>query len=117
MTATIAPPRPFLATDRQVADPFPVSSAPVSSAPVSSAPVSSAPVSSEYTISETAEILDMSIECLNDLIKIGLFECRQEDGERFILRSTVLEFHRTQVRREAALNELSRWDQEMGLYD
>ena len=97
MTATIAPPRPFLATDRQVADPF--------------------PVSPEYTISEAAEILDMSVECLNDLIRIGVFECRQENGERFILKSTVLEFHRTQVRREAALNELSRWDQEMGLYD
>jgi len=97
MTATIAPPRPFLATDRQVADPF--------------------PVSSEYTISEAAEILDMSVECLNDLIRIGVFECRQENGERFILKSTVLDFHRTQVRREAALNELARWDQEMGLYD
>ena len=102
MTATIAPPRPFLATDRQVADPF---------------PVSSDPVPPEYTVSETAEILDMSVECLNDLIRIGVFECRQEEGERFILRSTVLDFHRTQVRREAALNELVRISQEMGLYD
>jgi len=97
MTATIAPPRPFLVADRQNVAP--------------------SPVSSDYTVSEAAKILDMSEECLNDLIRIGVFECRQENGERFILRSRVLEFDRKQKWGEEVLKELSRLDQEMGLYD
>ena len=97
MTATIAPPRPFLVADRQNVVP--------------------PPVLSDYTVSEAAVILDMSEECLNDLIRIGVFECRQENGERFILRSRVLEFDRKQKWGEEVLKELSRLDQEMGLYD
>ncbi|MCL2710644.1 MAG: helix-turn-helix domain-containing protein [Planctomycetaceae bacterium] len=97
MTATIAPPRSFLVTERQ--------------------DVVSLPLSSDYTVSEAAEILDMPEECLNDLIRIGVFECRQENGERFILRSRVLEFDRKQKWGEEVLKELSRLDQEMGLYD
>ena len=97
MTATIALPRPFLVADRQ--------------------DVASSPALPDYTVSEAAKILDMSEECLNDLIRIGVFECRQENGERFILRSRVLEFDRKQKRGEEVLKELSRLDQEMGLYD
>ena len=95
MTATIAPPRSFPAT----ADVGPFS------------------VSSEYSLSEAAKILDVSEDCLNDLIKIGVFECREEKGKRFLLQSRIHEFDEKQKRIEIALNEITRWDQEMGLYD
>jgi len=97
MTATIAPPRSFTAPASQ--------------------DVGSFSVSSEYSLSEAAEILDMSEDCLNDLIKIGVFEYREENGKRFILQSRIHEFDEKQKRIEIGLNEIVRWDQEMGLYD
>ena len=97
MTATIALPRSFSVADRHG--------------------VVASLVSSECTVSEAAEFLDMSEDCLNDLIRIGVFECRQENGERLIQQSRVLEFDRKQKWGEEVLKELSRISQEMGLYD
>ena len=97
MTATIATPRSFPAAASQ--------------------DVGSFSVSPEYSLSEAAEILDMSEDCLNDLIKIGVFEYREENGKRFLLKSRIHEFDEKQKRIEIALNEITRWDQEMGLYD
>jgi len=97
MTSTAIPSPPFLATNDLSTEFF--------------------PTVSECTVAQAATILDMSEACLNDLLKIGVFECRQENGERLIQMSRVLEYDRKQKWIESGLNKIAQWDQAMGLYD
>ena len=97
MTATIAPPRPFLATDRQ--------------------DVVSLPVSSEYTVAQAAQLLDMPEECIDELLNVGILKFRQEGSRRLVLRDRLLEYDRDRKFREKGVLEIIRLDEEMGLYD
>ena len=97
MSLTVTPSSPFLATDGQNVGLF--------------------PPPSELTVAQAAKLLDMSEACLNELLDIDVLEFRQENGERFILWSRVLEFDQEQKRMETGLNEIVRMSQEMGLYD
>jgi hypothetical protein len=51
------------------------------------------------------------------LLDAGYFVYRQENGERLVQMDSLLEFEQEQERGHAALDEMVRLDQEMGLYD
>jgi hypothetical protein len=97
MTATIAPPRPFLTTDRK--------------------DVAPSPVSSDYTIVQAAQLLDMPEDCINELLDVGILKFRQDGECRLILRERLLEYDRNRKFREKGVLEIIRLDEEMGLYD
>jgi hypothetical protein len=75
------------------------------------------PVSSDLTVAQAAQLLGTTETCVNQLLDIGSFEFRQENGERLLLRAPFLAYAETRERRNAEFAEMVRWDQEMGLYD
>jgi len=75
------------------------------------------PVLSEWTVAQAAVFLDMSEDCLNQLLDFGVLEYKDDNGCRLIRRDDLFEHERERKRRRAALDELVRLDQEMGLYD
>jgi len=97
MTATIAPPHPFLATNRQEVAPF--------------------PVSSDYTVAQAALLLDMPEDCIDELLDVGILKFRQDGERRLVLRERLLEYDRVRRFREEGVLEIIRLDEEMGLYD
>jgi hypothetical protein len=97
MTFTVTPTHPFLATDGQAIDLF--------------------PVASECTIAEAAQILDMSEVCVNELLEIGVLEFRQDGNRRLIRRDCLIEHDRHRKRVNKGLLEIIRLSEEMGLYD
>ena len=75
------------------------------------------PEPSELTVAQAAAILDMSEACLDQLLDIGAYEFRQEGNQRLIERDYLIGRAEKHARTHAALAEMARWDQEMGLYD
>jgi hypothetical protein len=75
------------------------------------------PVSAELTVAQAAEFLRMS-ECrLNDLLNAGHFVSRLQNGLRLIRLDSLQEFEQDRERKHAAVDQMMRWIQEMGLYD
>ena len=97
MTATIAPPRPFLVADRQNVAP--------------------SPVSSDYTIAQAAQLLDMPEDCIDELLNVGILKFRQDGDRRLVLRDRLLEYDRDRKFRHEGILEIVRLSEEMGLYD
>jgi len=71
----------------------------------------------ELTIEQTARFLRMSERHVNDLLDAGEIASRQENGKRLVLWESLLTFELERERLGAALNEMVRMNQEMGLYD
>jgi len=72
---------------------------------------------SECTVAQAAEILDMSEGCVNELLRDKIIASRMLNGNRLVLRDSLLEFEARYRKRLAAVAEISREWQEMGLYD
>jgi len=98
MTFTIAPPQPFLATDDFSIDPL----------------LTELPV--ELTVAQAARILDMPEGGILEMFKLGILEYRQEGMRCFTDRDKLLAYKQRRDIGYAALDEITRWDQEMGLY-
>jgi hypothetical protein len=75
------------------------------------------PAVSECTVAQAAEFLDMSERRLNALLDDERIAFRLENGERLVQWSGILDYEQMRKRREAWLDEMAQWDQEMGLYD
>ena len=75
------------------------------------------PALSEWTVSQAAKYLRMSEQHLNDLLDAKRIAFRLEGGERLIQRTSLLEFELERERKHAAVDEIVRMSQEMGLYD
>ena len=97
MTFTVTPSHSFLTTDEQSIDLF--------------------PVASEWTVAQAAQFLDMPEDCIDELLEIGVLECRQDGKQRLIQRDRLLEYDRNCKRRHEGILEIIRLSEEMGLYD
>jgi len=97
MTFTATSPHSFLKTHTQTIDLF--------------------PMPSELTVAQAAALLDMSEAAVNDMLKIGILEYRQDGGQRLIDRDKLLEYKEECEYKRAGVIEIMRLDQEMGLYD
>ena len=97
MSLAITPSSPFLATDEQSVGLF--------------------PPPSELTVAQAAKLIDAKEGYINELLQTGRVVFRQENGIRLIRQDSLLEYEQDRDRRHAKLNEMVRWDQEMGLYD
>ena len=75
------------------------------------------PPVSEWTVAQAAEFLEMSEECLNELVDFGVIEYREDNGCRLINHDFLIEYSQRRKRRRAGLDEMVRMNQEMGLYD
>ena len=75
------------------------------------------PTASEYTVSQATKILDVIDGFVDEVLRDGLIPFRWENGERLIDRDVLLAYREERIRRRESLNEMVRWDQEMGLYD
>jgi AraC-like DNA-binding protein len=75
------------------------------------------PSLSELTIAQTANFLHMSERHVNDLLDMGEFAFREENGERLVQRDSLLDFEQERERVGRVLDEMVRWNQEMGFYD
>jgi len=97
MTLTITPSPPFPATDEQHFALF--------------------PAVPECTVAQAAEFLRTTERHLNDLLNAKRIAFRQYNGERLVQWNSLLEFEQWRQRGHAALDEMVRMNQEMGLYD
>jgi len=97
MSLTAAPPHTFPTIDRR--------------------DIGTSPAVSELTVAQAAEFLDVSEGYVNEMLNAGRVGYRQEDGERLIERDILWDFRQRRERRRAALDEMVRLNQEMGLYD
>ena len=75
------------------------------------------PAVSECTVAQAATLLDMSEQRLNRLLDAGRIAFRQKNNERLVERSSLLDYEQRRADRSAALAEMVRMNQEMGLYD
>ena len=75
------------------------------------------PPMSECTIAQAATFLDMPERRLNSLLDAGRIASRQENGERLVERNSLMDYEQRRTTRRAALDEMVRMNQEMGLYD
>ena len=75
------------------------------------------PPMSECTIAQAATFLDVSEGFVNELLNAKRVMFRQENGERLIEWNSLSDYGQTRKRRRAALAEMVRMNQEMGLYD
>jgi hypothetical protein len=75
------------------------------------------PAPSELTFAQAMKFLRMSERRLNDMLDAGHFVFRLENGERLVQMDSLIEFEQERERGHAALDEMVRWNQEMGLYD
>ena len=96
MSLTIASPSPFLATG-------------------DSAGFVRAPT--ECTVTQTAEFLDVSEDCVDGLLDLGVLEYRQDGGHRLINRDELFGYAQRRERKYKALEEIVRLSEEMELYD
>jgi len=101
MSFTVAPPQNFLTTHDFSIDPLLL-------------PTTELP--SELTVAQAAQILDMPEGGILELCKFGILDCRQEGTRHFTDRDKLLEYKQECDRIGAALDEIARLDQEMGLY-
>jgi len=72
---------------------------------------------SECTVAQAAAFLDVSEHRINRLLDAERIAFQQKDGKRLVQQSSLLDFGERRARRRAALDEMAREDQEMGLYD
>jgi len=75
------------------------------------------PMPSELTVAQAARMLGVSVRRLNDILAAGHIAFQQEGNERLIHWDNLLKFKQWQEDTFAALAEMARRDQEMGLYD
>ena len=75
------------------------------------------PAVSECTVSQAATILGVSEGYVDEVLRDGLIAFRWDNGERLIERNILLDYREERRRMNAALDEMIRWDQEIGLYD
>ena len=75
------------------------------------------PMPSELTITQAAKILDMSVACVNSFLDDGTIESRWENGTRLIQPDSFWEFESDYREGREAMADLTRWAQEMGMYD
>ncbi|MDR3110211.1 MAG: excisionase family DNA-binding protein [Planctomycetaceae bacterium] len=75
------------------------------------------PISQVATIDEAADYLRMSVRHVNDLLDCSRIKFQQIGSERTITWETLNEYKQDKKRGVAALTELVRISQEMGLYD
>ena len=75
------------------------------------------PVSSELTVAQAAEFLCTTERHLNDLLSAGRIAFRLENGKRLVQGGSLLEFEQWRERGHATVDQMMRWNQEMGLYD
>ena len=97
MTFTAIPSQPFLATN--------------------DLNVGLCPVSSELTVAQAAQFLDMSEGCVNELLRDEIITSRLTEGKRLIQWDSLLKFRAEYRVGREAMAEITRWSQEMGLYD
>jgi len=71
----------------------------------------------ECTVAQAAEFLDMSEGCLHELLDDEIITFRLKNGERWVQWDSLLEFELEYREQGEALAEMTRWSQEMGLYD
>lgn len=75
------------------------------------------PTQAELTVAQAAQILDIPEGGILEMLKIGILECRQEGSQRLINRDRLFEYKRDYENGMVALDEMTRWNQETGLYD
>jgi hypothetical protein len=75
------------------------------------------PTVSECTVAQAAKFLDVKEGYVNEMLAAGRVPFRQENGERLLDWDSLVNFAEERKRRHAALDEMVRWNQEMGLYD
>ena len=75
------------------------------------------PSLSELTIMQAAGLLNVSEGFVDELLDDAIVSFRLENGERLVHRNSLLDFKQRWERKNAALDEMVRLDQEMGLYE
>ena len=75
------------------------------------------PLPSELTIAQAAKILDRREGLIHELIEDGDIDSRIVNGELMVVRDSFLNYKQDRDRKFAALAEMVRENQEMGLYD
>jgi len=75
------------------------------------------PVSAELTVAQAAEFLRTTERHLNDLLNAGRIAFRLENGKRLVQGDSLLEFEQWRERGHATVDQMMRWNQEMGLYN
>ena len=75
------------------------------------------PVSAECTVAQAAQILNMPEACIDEMLDIGILEYKQDGSQRLVKRDRLLNYKQKWESGNAALNEMARLNQEMGLYD
>ena len=75
------------------------------------------PSLSELTVAQAAQLLDMSEGCVNELLDVGVLDFRLDGDRRLVQRDRLLEYESDYREKREAMAEITRWSQEMGLYD
>ena len=75
------------------------------------------PAESECTVAQAARFLDVSEGYVLEMLNAGRVLFRQENGERLIEWNSLRDYRTKWKCRHAALDEMVRLNQEMGLYD
>lgn len=75
------------------------------------------PIPSELTLKDAADFLAMPVACLEELLGNGVLEYRTDGKQRFVLRDSLLAYDRRLKKGQAAMDEIVRLSEEMGLYD
>ncbi|MFJ4768636.1 hypothetical protein ACIP88_05890 [Streptomyces uncialis] len=74
------------------------------------------PQNTELTVQRAAELLNVFRPWLDGLLEAGEIESQRVNGRRRVLPGSVREYQGADdARRRAAAEELTRWDEEMGL--
>lgn len=76
-----------------------------------------APLRNELTVSQVADVLGFSEQHVDGLLDAGRIDFRIADGDRMILRNSLLAYARRLHGANAAVDEMVRLSEEMGLYD
>ena len=97
MTLTLAPSHTFPMTDGRNIDMF--------------------PAPSELTVAQAAKMIGEPEGYIEELLKAKLVAYRVENGERLIERDSFLAHEEECREMEEAMADITRWSQEMGLYD
>ena len=75
------------------------------------------PMPSELTVAQAARVLDVSEGYIREILEDELIMSRLGNGERLIEYTSLLAYGQERKRMNAALDEMCRMNQEMGLYD
>ena len=75
------------------------------------------PTVSECTVAQAAKILDMSEGCVNELLRDKIIASRIVNGKRLVQQDSLMAFEAEYREGREAMADITRWSQEMGLYD